>query len=140
MLWCAGAIAWHVFTGRPLYEGPLTDQDILGMLLGITPMPFEEDPTQWVAFDNHHVRLGAESPSMSCHAHAVAPLARVPVMALQTLARLSVRALGAQQLQAPRQWTCMPHAQAAHLVQGLLTRRPEERLTASAALAKAQQL
>ena len=30
--------------------------------------------------------------------------------------------------------------QAAHLVQGLLTRRPEERLTAQAALAMAQQL
>ena len=51
----AGAIAWHIYSGRPLYEGPVNDQDILGSLLGITPLPFEEDPTLWVHFTNHHV-------------------------------------------------------------------------------------
>ena len=41
--------------GRPLFEGPLTDSDILGMLLGIRPLPFEEDPTLWVLFSHHQV-------------------------------------------------------------------------------------
>ena len=53
---CAGAIAWHIFTGRPLYEGPVSDEDILGSLLGISPLPFEEDPTQWLQFDNPQVQ------------------------------------------------------------------------------------
>ena len=33
----------------------MSDQDILGSLLGITPLPFEEDPTLWVHFRNHRV-------------------------------------------------------------------------------------
>ena len=56
-MWAAGAIAWQVFSGRPLYEGPVTDQDILGSLLGVGPLPFEEDPTLWVHFSQHQACL-----------------------------------------------------------------------------------
>lgn len=53
--WALGVIAWEVFTGRPLFSDSYTDAEVLEMLLGQKQLPFEQDPSMWVLFDDPQV-------------------------------------------------------------------------------------
>eukprot|EP00884_Botryococcus_braunii_P011943 jgi/Botrbrau1/2074/Bobra.0047s0036.2 len=82
-MWAVGAVAWELFTGRPLFGENFADEQVAAMLLGFRPLPFESDPSLWVLFRD---------------------------------------------------------AKAAQLVQGLLVRQPDKRLTAAQALQEAAAL
>ena len=147
---CAACSAVLPAAGRPLFEGPLTDSDILGMLLGIRPLPFEEDPTLWVLFSHHQVSLPPGHAAASCWHHTfladqhcdqsgcVTSLHSSQAFSHLDSSRSDQHAYGAEHICGIYENGVV--LQAAHLVQGLLSRRPEERLTAQAALAMAEQL
>jgi len=63
-MWAVGALAWELLTGRPLFGDNFSDKDVVMVLLGFKPLPFEADPSLWVLFTESQVL-----PSYSMRTH-----------------------------------------------------------------------
>ena len=57
-MWAVGALAWELLTGRPLFGDNFSDEDVVMVLLGFKPLPFEADPSLWVLFTESQVLPG----------------------------------------------------------------------------------
>ncbi|KAK9822075.1 hypothetical protein WJX74_005220 [Apatococcus lobatus] len=51
-MWALGLLAWHIFTGQPLFGNGLSDGLLVSILLGYHPLPFETDPSIWCLFED----------------------------------------------------------------------------------------
>ena len=58
-VWAVGLLAWEAFSGRPLFgeaaadgtsAATMSDEQVAAALLGFRKLPFEADPSLWVAF------------------------------------------------------------------------------------------
>ena len=58
-MWCLGLVAWHVFTGQALFGKAFSDEQVINILLGYSPLPFESDPSMWCLFNDSQVRPAA---------------------------------------------------------------------------------
>jgi serine/threonine protein kinase len=134
-MWAVGVVAWELLTGSPLFGDTFTDEDVVMVLLGFKPLPFETDPSLWVLFNDPKV-----SPCFSWHRCQAAeePAGRTMVSSITESSRRqhSAAYCFVVVVLCQQGFTCFVvsnvcHAQAANLLKGLLVRRPEQRLTAS---------
>lgn len=54
-MWAVGVVAWELLTGSRLFGDNFTDEDVVMVLLGFKPLPFEADPSLWVLFHDPQV-------------------------------------------------------------------------------------
>ncbi|GMH39346.1 hypothetical protein BSKO_07244 [Bryopsis sp. KO-2023] len=55
-MWSLGLIFWEVLTGFPLFGRQFSKDEVMSMLLGVTPLPFEKDPELWDNIKNTAAR------------------------------------------------------------------------------------
>lgn len=57
-MWALGLVAWHIFTGQPLFGNGISDGLLVSILLGYHSLPFESDPSMWLDFEDAQVSSG----------------------------------------------------------------------------------
>jgi len=55
-LWPLGLIFWEVLVGEPLFGKTYTEEEIMAMLVGLSPFPFDKDPGLWDNIVNKSAR------------------------------------------------------------------------------------
>ncbi|GMH39213.1 hypothetical protein BSKO_07111 [Bryopsis sp. KO-2023] len=46
-VWAVGIVFWEVLTGEAMFGENYTDEEVMAMLLGVEPLPFEKNPNFW---------------------------------------------------------------------------------------------
>ena len=119
-MWALGLVAWHIFTGQPLFGNGLSDNHVVSILLGYHPLPFEADPSMWCIFQDAQVSDRSLYTSILLRAGFAAPC---------LLQRIGWS-----------MWLSLHCVQAANIVRSLLVRQPDNRADIKEILAAAANL
>jgi len=60
-MWALGLIFWEVLVGEPLFGQKYTEEEVMAMLLGISPLPFERVPQMWNRISDRIARRVVQS-------------------------------------------------------------------------------